>query len=1494
MLLSLITKNQYTSIHLPERTEGRFFVCDPVSGEQLFAVSGENGNWVVREWEGSQFVDRPPESLWNGMMCTVRICNLMEKAFLYAQEESTRYAKFARCPVPDQFCVTYGTAEDNLFVTNNPYISAHHFILSCNNRKWTIKSSDNEYGTFVNGYLIGKDPVQLNPGDIVTALNQKFIVLPGILAFNSQNLNTDKLKGKLHALNVPDYRAVKPFAEEKERIWFHHAPRFTDSVDEGKITVKAPPQSRQPQEDKAGALLSLGPTLSSGLVMMVGGMNPVYGIGMAASAVLWNQLGRRHTSRLQKEEEKKRQEHYEEYLEKIDEQLEEIRCRQCENLKRKYLAPEREAGLLLKDNNMLWNRRPEHSDFLDVRLGIGDIPMEASITFPQENEAQVSDDPMMERLREIEKKPRDLKGVPIVLSLEKYQAVGISGPEAFRANLIAKMILQLTMHVGYDELKLCIFGKLPQEISDLAHLPHTWDNEGSFHMIAEDMDELTRIASSLDGMLSLYQERRSGVQDIRCPELLILITDSEMAQSGIIQRMLFQQDLKKVHIIALAEHGRLLPHKTELAVSIHEKKGRMIWQQEDVRNSVDFVPDASVEKFLGPMARMMANTFLDLKKETVQIPDSVSFMDMFGVQDVGSLNILSRWEKSDPIRSLRVPIGISEDGNICQLDLHEKADGPHGLIAGTTGSGKSELIMTYILSAAVCYSPEELSFVLIDYKGGGMAQAFEHLPHVVGIITNLDGNEINRSLMSIQSELQRRQRIFSDTERALGIKNADIYRYQQLYRERKVAEPLPHLVIITDEFAELKTQEPEFLQQLISAARIGRSLGVHLILATQKPAGIVDEQIWSNTNFRLCLRVQDPRDSQDVLKCPDAASLTRVGRFFKQVGYGETMIKAQSAWTGAEYTPGVQAVPDCNVDVIGHAGELISRGELSLNRKTDNAIQLDAVTDYITAIGVQEEFRIRKLWLPVLEETISLASLYKKYQVQQEPWILYPVIGERDDPSTQSRQIVRINFNDGKNAIVYGAIGSGKLQFITTVLADLITHHTPEELQIYILDYADDGLNVLSPAPHIGDVLFSDDDEKLNRFLAMMEEAIKERKRALGGAMAAGSLEERLKKKGMNHIFVVLHHLLTIQNHLDDQIGDLVRLMSDGPRYGISFLATAETDSGLRFNLQQRFALKYVLQQDQDEGYLSLLGRTGGMKPASVRGRGLLRENDKLFEFQTASIPDEELRMICDTLQDEWTGERAKPIRIMPECVAPEMLFQYLDRGKPLSIPVGLEVESLDPVYYPFGKQMLHLILGIDGEVNSFLTGLLLQFAHNGLEVTVFDPDGDYIGLEGIQSMPLVETQEQLQMMFEECKQLKALLNSEKPPEYRQTRVFVLPSLTSLFNRLSDDGKDILKSLMLKARPEWNWVFILADLPQNTMTLRSATQNDSEGNRCPWFDTSVSKTDILLAGGSPGTVSHIQINSPSGGLFRGSAFPIGYVIVNGVVRQVKLVSGQQY
>ncbi|MBR2990131.1 MAG: hypothetical protein IKF51_01550, partial [Solobacterium sp.] len=261
-----------------------------------------------------------------------------------------------------------------------------------------------------------------------------------------------------------------------------------------------------------------------------------------------------------------------------------------------------------------------------------------------------------------------------------------------------------------------------------------------------------------------------------------------------------------------------------------------------------------------------------------------SFFELYGLTHASEFAIEHRWDNNMVRDSISALIGIRDDGREMILNLHEHGNGPHGLIAGMTGSGKSELLITLILSLAVSYSPRELQFVMIDFKGGGAVSALTPnglvLPHICGILTDLDDLIVDRALVSFQNECRRRESLFvqmSDmTEEAI----TDIHSYQQKWQSDCGIPYLPELIIIVDEFAELKKNYPGFMKDLITLARVGRSLGIHLILATQKPAGIVDEQIWSNSRFKLCLRVQDKQDSSEVLHDPCASRLRQPGSFY--------------------------------------------------------------------------------------------------------------------------------------------------------------------------------------------------------------------------------------------------------------------------------------------------------------------------------------------------------------------------------------------------------------------------------------------------------------------------------------------------------------------------------------------------------------------------------------------------------------------------------------
>ena len=551
--------------------------------------------------------------------------------------------------------------------------------------------------------------------------------------------------------------------------------------------------------------------------------------------------------------------------------------------------------------------------------------------------------------------------------------------------------------------------------------------------------------------------------------------------------------------------------------------GCMPEEKIDVNQYQDILGRKSMEK--------LANTNLRMVSQAYALPKMITFLEMFDVGRIEHLVSANRWKENNPVKSLATPIGISTDGSLFCLDLHEKYQGPHGLVAGMTGSGKSEFIITYILSLAVNYHPNDVSMILIDYKGGGLAGAFQKgdvkLPHIVGTITNIDKAGLQRSLVSIQSELRRRQVKFNQAREKTDEGTIDIYKYQKLYHDGIVKEPIPHLLIICDEFAELKQQQPDFMDELISVARIGRSLGVHLILATQKPAGVVNDQIRSNSRFGICLKVQDRQDSIDVIKRPDAADLKRVGQFYIQVGNNEYFALGQSAWAGASYEPSdiIKKKVDTSMKFVSNIGSVIKKVDDTLKSPTrKDGEQLTNIVKYIYQLGKHENIKLKPLWLDNIPNVIMLDNIKKKYNIQKKENEVIPVVGEYDDPYNQRQGPVEIDFKKQGNVIVYGNAESGKETFISTMVYDIISTYSVKEAQMYLIDFGSEALKIFKDAPHIGDVVLSTDTEKINRLFEILQREMKRRTEILSNY--DGDIKLYINDTGaeMPQVFIIINN----------------------------------------------------------------------------------------------------------------------------------------------------------------------------------------------------------------------------------------------------------------------------------------------------------------------------------------------------------------------------------
>lgn len=637
--------------------------------------------------------------------------------------------------------------------------------------------------------------------------------------------------------------------------------------------------------------------------------------------------------------------------------------------------------------------------------------------------------------------------------------------------------------------------------------------------------------------------------------------------------------------------------------------------------------------------------------------------------------------------------------DLVQLNLHEKAHGPHGLIAGTTGSGKSETIQSYILSLAVNFHPHDVGFLLIDYKGGGMAHLFKKLPHLLGTITNLDGAQSMRALVSINAELKRRQRLFNRYE------VNHINQYQKKFKNGEAKEPLPHLFLISDEFAELKVNQPDFMKELVSTARVGRSLGVHLILATQKPSGVVDDQIWSNSRFKLALKVADRSDSMEMLHTPDAAEITQAGRAYLQVGNNEVYELFQSAWSGADYQPDKDelGIEDHTIYRINDLGQYeVLNQDLSGLDLADEIkevpTELDAIVENIQLLAENQEIApLPQPWLPPLRERMTLDELeavdfHKEWN--KKPSDLELLIGMADIPQAQKQEPVSINLSKDGNILLYGSPGTGKTTFLQSAAMDLARKYSPKDVTLYLMDFGTNGLAPLSHLPHVADTLLLDQTEKVAKFVRIMERELNRRKKLLSD-YGVGTIDLYRQASGQEEPTIVI--LLDSYEAMKEEPFEaelfkiLMRISREGLSIGVHLIMTAGRQSNLRATLYANFKHQMTLKQNDVGEVRTILGSTPlAATMEDIKGRILMKRDEVdvvQLALPVAGISDAQvinnLRTEVARIQEAWTGETPQAIPMVPEELTEKDFYSRTDVLKLLSqeiIPLGLDIETVKPM----------------------------------------------------------------------------------------------------------------------------------------------------------------------------------------------------------------------
>lgn len=1449
MQVMVIKKEKIHKFPFPNENITNYWIKDiDESGDErdLIRIEKKNNSWYLISNEQCSIDSNGTEiqeqklSLDNFIKLKINDNKVITYALLYVCEENTQDYKVYEVSKDDTY--TIGKDPTQTIIIDNEYINLEHALLIKSNNIFTIKAKDLRSQIYVNDIKVNTKTVE--NGDIIFIYGYKLIIINNYLIIKDYNkkmkINTTNIIQK--ELPIPEEK-VLPTEEDdnavlyNENEYYFRSPRFVTSIIEENVKIDSPPGKIEP--DETPVLYTIGPMLTMSMSSIVSAtvsvMNLkngngsitsalpaiVVSVAMLSSTLLWPTLMKKYNKKKSKQKEAERQKKYVEYLKEKRILIENLRVNQFQILTENFKEPKTLENIINNKKRNLWERLIESEDFLTVRLGLGTVPLKLNLSYSVEDFSMVEDN-LKEEMKKVADSAKDIPNAPVTINLTERNKLVLIGDSIYKDAMIESIILQLATYHSYSDLKLVfmINDNIGEFWNSVKMLPHTWSNTRDIRFYANNYDDMSKISFYLEQVYTArkYNENNGQREESNLtykevsPYYLIVVDNIKKNKNiEIINKVLKENRNLGFGLIILNEGIANLPNECNDFLTAAGEKSAIIKNDLNKNNQQTFTMDRMDGINFPLLCEKLSNIPIKLPLMLDEIKSSIGFLEMYKVGKVEQLNIMDRWINNNPVNSLSVPIGIHTDGELFNLDLHEKFHGPHGLIAGMTGSGKSEFIITFILSMCLNFNPNEVSFVLIDYKGGGLTGAFENkmtgikLPHLAGTITNLDASEIKRSLASIESELKRRQELFNQAKVKLNESTLDIYKYQKLYRDGLLTEPISHLFIITDEFAELKQQQPDFMDELISTARIGRSLGVHLILATQKPSGIVDDQIWSNSKFKVCLKVQEKSDSMDVIKCPDAAGLKKAGRFYLQVGYNDYFAMGQAAYAGTKYIPKdkISKTVDRNISFINNIGDIVKSIE-TVERKENESQgeELPNVLKYIFDTAKSKNMVARKLWLDKIPNKIYVNNLINKYSYIPKKWEVSAIVGEYDDPEHQRQGLLTLDFNDSGNTLIYGIDGNEVM--LSSIVYSLIITHGPDEINLYIIDFGTEMFGIFKKAPQVGDVIYVHETDKFINLFNILNKELEYRKKLF--VEYNGDYNLYIKNSGntIPRYIIIINNYEVLNENYEDYTDVISSMTREGEKYGIVFIITATGVNAVRSKTSQNFNKQLCLQFNDPSDYSSIFGSTHGLVPSQATGRGLVKINGNLLEFQTAYpyIWEEInpfIKNICDKL-NQSIKTKAKKIKTLPDNVRMYDVENYISDLR--NVPVGIRKDTLEISTFNFARNPISLIAAQDSTMLDKFIPSLAQVIQkiNNIELYILDPNEsikdkttfkNYYGSNYIDSL----------------NKLEEVANNNNG----KGNVFLIFGFDSLNNNLSTDDKNKLKKILNEIKSKTNIRIILAD-----------------------------------------------------------------------------------
>jgi S-DNA-T family DNA segregation ATPase FtsK/SpoIIIE len=1126
------------------------------------------------------------------------------------------------------------------------------------------------------------------------------------------------------------------------QTFFNRPPRIQPEIPIGEIQIPNPP-AKGTITGRLGLLTLALPlvTIVSYSFLASRGGNPLLILPMGIAAIITSIVGYLSWRNNQQNENLK-QENYAHTLENLRKQVQQAHDQQLKFYLHNFPQPLALLSMAQNSDSRLWERRPSDNDFGMARIGLGRLPSTMILKPPTADNADASQLPNALKLAD---DYAYVKEAPITVALREVNAVGISGNQVpVLTDFVRALLIHLAALHSPIDLRIYIVGtpETKPHWKWASWLPHcsAASISAADQQLCFDESLSPKFWEGLQTELERRQTRRSNDTsiDVTLPFLVVLldatnpaILDDVNAQAPITTLVNSGRQLGAA-VLFIVKEPKDIPSECQAVISVEEAGESAYFRYVETGvNSIrrdgaaDRIDERKAEQeFALKLASLNVRTTYG-----TELPTTLTLLDLQSAKTPEELHILERWRKSMESSSAWPSVNVGQmTGSKNRILIFEQneGDGVHGLIAGTTGTGKSQLLMTLVVGLAVNYAPAIINFVLVDYKGGTTFEALRSLPHTVDVITNLQGHAGIRAFTAIGAELKRRENILT----TYNVQDVGQYHERGFHQDA----PLPHLFIIIDEFAEMIKERPEFRTQLDSIVRKGRALGVHLILATQRPGGLVSDQIQANVKFRICLRVETADDSRELLGRADAMFLPKniPGRAYLRVG--EELNLIQIAQVGNVYRgPRVDTQPPV-IWINRPKRQVQSKAETG---ESGNVETLLDILVQLTQRLVEDNSDIRtqpKPWPDPLPAALPLGGLTpsvtewitrgvrKWHQVDWSQQAIRTVIGKVDDPVNARQTLLELDLSHG-HAVVFGVSGSGKTTFLYTVISGLVTSHSPEALNLYFLDFGKRGLSVYESLPHLGALITSDETERVQRLFRRLTDILEDRKTRLSEARVSNLKEYNRQHpdKSQPAIVLVLDNFAEFRENFSDLMDIFAALAREGRAVGIHIIVTAEQVTAIPPKIYNLFSERFALRLAENVEYVGVVGRSTIDMP-DIPGRGLVRLGKVPLEFQVAlplgGIQSEgettdtlevnsTLIQVSEQMSESWTGKRPEQISVLPKSVPLNSVISHTIQN---SIAIGLSDVDLNPIKIDLKSRGPHFtIVGppLSGKTTALRTWLL-------------------------------------------------------------------------------------------------------------------------------------------------------------------------------------------